>query len=273
MLSQKIANICTGVIRTLLTPLKEQRREITASIVSQNLIPQPTVDTPFGPIKFHCPNKEALEYPRDLLTRETDTIDWIKSFSDGVVFWDIGANVGAYSLFAARVAKSTVLAFEPSAQSFSLLVKNIEINALDSLVWPFCLALSNRTTLDFLNMPHTYASSVLNVFGDHKNALGGETDAAFRQMVPGFSIDDFVKIFDPPLPDHIKLDVDSLEPQILEGAQELLGSGHVKSILVEAVVNEDSSNYDLITARLEAAGFKPSFSGDSSKTGNIIFVR
>lgn len=272
-MSKKLSNVCTGIIRTLLAPLKEQRREITAAMISQNLIPHPTADTPLGPIKFHCPNKEALEYPRDLLTRETDTIEWIKNFSDGVVFWDIGANVGAYSLFAARVTKSTVLAFEPSAQSFSLLVKNIEINGLDNIIWPFCLAFSNRTTLDFLNMPHTYASSVLNVFGDHRNALGEETDAVFRQMVPGFSIDDFVKIFDPPLPNHIKLDVDSLEPQILEGAQKLLRSEQLESILVETVASEESLNYDLIAARLETAGFKPFLRVDSSKYDNTIFVR
>ena len=50
------------------------------------------------------------------------------TFSEGDVFWDIGANVGAYSLIAARVTKATVLAFEPSAQTFSLLVKNVELN-------------------------------------------------------------------------------------------------------------------------------------------------
>ncbi len=48
-------------------------------------------------------------------------------------------------------------------------------------------------------------------------------------MVPGYSIDDFVKIFNPPLPNHIKIDVDCVEPQILEGAQKLLANEDVRS--------------------------------------------
>jgi len=253
--------------------MKPQRRDITASIISQNLIPHPTVNTPYGEIIFFCPNKEALEYPRDLLSRETDTIEWIGNFNEGEVFWDIGANVGAYSLFAAQITKTTVLAFEPSAQTFSLLVKNVELNSLDEIVWPLCLALSNRTALDFLNMPDTYASSVLNVFGESSGAWGSMMDVAFRQMVPGFCIDDFVKIFNPPLPNHIKIDVDSVEPQILEGARNLLADEKVKSVLVEAMAEPGSSNHDEITMRLESAGLMSSVRNDHINSKNIIFVR
>ena len=35
-----------------------------------------------------------------VLTKELDTIGWIDEFDEGSVFWDIGANVGVYSLYA-----------------------------------------------------------------------------------------------------------------------------------------------------------------------------
>ncbi len=253
--------------------MKRQRQDIAAAIISQNLIPHPVVGTPFGSIQFHCPNKEALEYPRDLLTREADTIEWISGFSNGEVFWDIGANVGAYSLFAALVTKAPVLAFEPSAQTFSLMVKNVELNSLGDVVWPVCIALSDRTVLDFLNMPHTYASSVFNVFGGEIDSLGNEMDVAFRQLVPGFRIDDFVRIFNPPAPNHIKIDVDSVELQILEGGRELLANETVKSVLIEVMKGPESSDFEAISRRLESAGFRPTSSDRHPGSDNVIFTR
>ena len=253
--------------------MKVQRQDITASIISQNLIPEPHVDTPFGTVQFHCPNKEALEYPRTLMTREPDTIDWIGKFSKGEVFWDIGANVGAYSLIAALVTKNFVLAFEPSGQTFSLLVNNIKLNNLNEIIWPFCIAFSNKTQLDFLNIPNAYASSVFNVFGDENDTRESGNKSLFRQKVPGFSIDDFIKIYNPPLPNHIKIDVDSIELQILKGAEKLLKNNAVKSILVEVVQEPGSRNYKSITDLLKFSGFESRANDNSLKNENIIFTR
>ena len=274
-MSRTVATICTTLVRGIISPMKRQRQEITASIISKNLIPQPTAYTPYGDIKFYCPNKEALEYQRELLTREPDTIEWISNFNEGEIYWDVGANVGAYTLYAAKVTKATVLAFEPSAQTFSLLVKNIELNLLSNNVWPLCLALSDRSVLDALNLSHTYASSAFNILGGDVNCLGEKIDVSFRQMVTAFSIDNFVKLFDPPLPNHIKIDVDSTELQILEGAQELLKNEGVKSILVEANLGPGYSDANEIKIKelLEKFGFKASFCKDNLKSENIIFVR
>ena len=274
-MSRTVATICTTLVRGIISPMKRQRQEITASIISKNLIPQPTAYTPYGDIKFYCPNKEALEYQRELLTREPDTIEWISNFNEGEIYWDVGANVGAYTLYAAKVTKATVLAFEPSAQTFSLLVKNIELNLLSNNVWPLCLALSDRSVLDALNLSHTYASSAFNILGGDVNCLGEKIDVSFRQMVTAFSIDNFVKLFDPPLPNHIKIDVDSTELQILEGAQELLKNEGVKSILVEAYLGPGYSDANEIKIKrlLEKFGFKASFCKDNLESENIIFVR
>ena len=94
-------------------------------------------------------------------------------------------------------------------------------------------------------------------------------------MVTAFSIGNFVKLFDPRLPNHIKIDVDSTELQILEGAQELLKNEGVKSILVEANLGPGYSDANEIKIKglLENFGFKASFCKDSLKSGNIIFVR
>lgn len=272
-MSRTLSNLLTSFVRGALTPLKDRRRDIVSAMISRNLIPQPEVLTRHGVLRFHCPDKEALEYPRDLLTREPGTVKWIDGFKKGDVFWDIGANVGAYSLYAALVTEAPVLAFEPAAATFALLVKNVEINRLDGIVQPYCLALSDRTVLDTLNMAHTYASSVMHAFGTETTATGERVEVRFRQAVPGFRIDDFVRLFRPPLPNHIKLDVDSIEPQIIEGGPDLLSNTEVRSILVEVESAENTARTNRIIDGLNRAGLEPTGDGRTDGSGNMVFWR
>lgn len=58
-------------------------------------------------------------------TKEPETVNWIKKFDKESVFFDIGANVGIYSLFAAKLNHKTV-SFEPESHNFAAL--NININ-------------------------------------------------------------------------------------------------------------------------------------------------
>ncbi len=71
-------------------------------------------------ILFSCPSRKAHFRARTLLSKEPDTIEWLKGMKDGDVFWDIGANVGVYTLFAAA-NHVKVYAFEPESRNYSLL--------------------------------------------------------------------------------------------------------------------------------------------------------
>ena len=71
---------------------------------------------------------------RTILDKEPDTIEWIDNFSidnnDNFIFWDIGANIGLYSLYCASVHrnKSKIYAFEPSTSNLRVLSRNITDN-------------------------------------------------------------------------------------------------------------------------------------------------
>src|SRR5437899_270642 len=77
-----------------------------------------TVETVRGPIRFFCPAPLLVSRAQNLMTKEPDTIHWIESFPDHCVFWDVGANVGVYSLYAAASHTVCVLSFEPMAANF-----------------------------------------------------------------------------------------------------------------------------------------------------------
>ena len=59
------------------------------------------------------------------LTKEPDTIKWIESFDNDMVFWDVGANIGIFSCFAAKEKRARTCAFEPSMFNLKVLKKNI----------------------------------------------------------------------------------------------------------------------------------------------------
>ena len=56
-------------------------------------------------------------------TKEPETIEWLReNLRDGDVFYDVGANIGLYSLYAAKLrAACRVFALEPESQNFGKL--------------------------------------------------------------------------------------------------------------------------------------------------------
>ena len=76
-------------------------------------------------LKFYSPNRINKFRIQTFATKEPETLDWIDSFDDKSVFWDIGANVGIYSIYAAKKKSCNVVAFEPSVFNLEALARNI----------------------------------------------------------------------------------------------------------------------------------------------------
>src|SRR5437763_9795897 len=101
------------------------------------------VETPRGPLKFVVIGKTSAGRAETLLTKQPATIEWINAFQPGSVFWDIGANVGVYTLYAALRTDIHVVAIEPVAVNYFLLAANCEVNELEGRVDALLLGLGN----------------------------------------------------------------------------------------------------------------------------------
>jgi FkbM family methyltransferase len=213
------------------------------------------VTTSRGRIAFYCLGDLALWRARTLLKKEPETIEWIDDFQDGDVFWDVGANIGVYTLYAAITRKVEVLAFEPSASNYLLLNRNVEINRLSDRVRAYCMAFAGETRLDALNMQSTQFGGAMSSFAEKRDHMGEEFIPTFRQGAIGFAIDDFIASFNPPFPNHLKIDVDGIEDRIVAGARKTLSDPRLRSISIELEANR--IEYTLgVLARLEAAGYE-----------------
>ena len=52
-------------------------------------------------IKFYIPTEITHSRVQSIFAKEPETINWINNFKDDKIFWDIGANIGIYSIYAA----------------------------------------------------------------------------------------------------------------------------------------------------------------------------
>jgi hypothetical protein len=125
------------------------------------------LDYSMAEIKITADNLISF-YRSNACKKEPETVRWIEeNVKQGDVFYDIGANVGAYSFVADKFCKGdiTVYAFEPSFSTFNQLCKNIILNASQKSIFPFMVCLSENEKIEILNYFSTDA-------GDSKHTLG-----------------------------------------------------------------------------------------------------
>lgn len=179
-------------------------------------------------------------------TKEPETLDWIDSMPNGSVVWDIGANIGLYSCYAAKQKDCRVFSFEPSVFNLELLARNIFLNKVVDLVTIVPLPLSDSLSLSTLNMSTTEWGGALSTFGNSYGHDGQPLTKKFEFSTVGMSMENAHTKLGIPKPDYIKMDVDGIEHLILGGGADILKNAN--GVLVEinddfTLQAEDSSRY------------------------------
>jgi FkbM family methyltransferase len=231
--------------RELINSIRQQK-EILSLEEKQQIINElheiHKLDYSDGEIFLHTDSTVERELRSISCRKEPMTVAWLKQeLRPGDVLYDIGANVGAYSLIASHLSqgKATVYAFEPSFQNFGQLCRNIILNNCQSSIIPLQISLCQKTCLDRFYYQNLELGGSLHSFSrniDYKSEVF-EPVASLGML--GFSLNDLVKIPGVLLPNLLKVDVDGLEYDILLGASNLLQDSQLRSILIE--INEDLS--------------------------------
>jgi FkbM family methyltransferase len=176
---------------------------------------------------------------------EPDTLRWIDRMQPGGVFWDIGANVGVYSLYAAQRGDLDVHAFEPAAVNHYLLSANCELNDFFGVMRSYLLGFSDRTTVASIEASQLAPGESFSFRG--KGRFEG------RQTCLLFSIDDFLEQFHVPFPNYVKIDVPYGTDAILVGAAGALARPELREIQLET--SADTAEGRTILELVEPYGF------------------
>jgi FkbM family methyltransferase len=180
---------------------------------------------------FHIPNKITLFRANSFSEKEPETLEWIDKFESNSIFWDIGANVGLYSIYATKVKNTQTYAFEPSVFNLEFLAKNIYLNKLYNKINILPIALSDTNSINTFNMSNIDWGGALSTFSKSYDQFGNDLKINFKYNTIGMSSNFIVKYLNIPKPKYIKIDVDGIEHLILNGMSEILN--HTSEILIE----------------------------------------
>ena len=195
-------------------------------------------------ISFFVPNNLTKWRVETFFSKEPETLEWIDNFENGggdkkIIFWDIGGNIGLYSIYAAvKYGNIDVTTFEPSTNNLQTLSRNISINNLNEKIKICQFPLTNKNN-SFLIMKESSLEEggALNVFGENFDYEGNKFTEKNSYKIYGTSINYLLdnKILE--IPDYIKIDVDGIEHLILLGADKHLQNSKIKSLSIE--INEE----------------------------------
>ena len=188
-------------------------------------------------LTFFIPNWICKFRTDTFSTKEPETLKWIDDNGDDGVFFDIGANVGIYSIYFAKTKKNNVYAFEPSFFNLSLLAKNIHKNNVHEKIHIITNPLTNYKKFADFNLTNIDEGGALSAFGVNFNQDGKELEKLLSYKTLGLPLDFLLteKIL-PEVPKMIKIDVDGIEHLILLGAKKTLKDSKCKTVLIE--INE-----------------------------------
>lgn len=135
-------------------------------------------------------------------------------------FFDVGANIGYYSIIGCKVnGNLKAYAFEPSTGVMIYMCENLKINNLLDKVFVEPIALSDeRGKIDFYEMRNLKFPTIYNLSGEHN--IGTKSNRISQKIrVESITLDEYVNENAIKKIDLIKLDTEGAEYKILKGGE------------------------------------------------------
>lgn len=164
-------------------------------------------------IKFRTETYSEFMRFRELAGEGLVIEDLLESIKPDDIFFDVGANVGTYSCFAAsKLGSKQTIAFEPEPRNASRLQENLQLNGLEGEIREVALSDSNGTVKFALGGEETGE-------GEHAIATHDDMKTIEVETARGDSI---IQEHELPAPTVIKIDVEGAEFSVLRGLRDTL---------------------------------------------------
>lgn len=203
----------------------------TRTYVWTNFQPVGNLDGPVPGIKMHIRTKDE-RWRQKSCAKEPETVAWLQqNLRPDDVLYDIGANIGAYTLFSCGLHKGVrAVCFEPVVSNVFALSGNLRINEFDDRVWVINCALASQQSVTRFDIRNDLPGTA-SIRADDSEAND------LNQAVLCLRLDDAGSL-GLPAPTIMKIDIDGAELDMMQGALETLRSPQLRTVLIEADVNE-----------------------------------
>ena len=192
------------------------------------------------------------------------------TLADGDTVFDVGANIGLFTLFVHTKCRARVFSFEPSPPTFDALRTNVELHGIDAR--PYQCAVSDRAgSAQFTFYPKVSASSglyadaaqdagVTRAFIGNQGELGRYADELLEGRFESVTytcqlrtLSDVIREQGVERIDLLKVDVEKSEQDVLRGISE---EDWQKIAQVVLEVHDTGGRLEAVTSLLEAHGFR-----------------
>jgi FkbM family methyltransferase len=202
--------------------------------------------------RLRCETEREVGRCLKFFLKEPGTCEWIRNeVKPGDIFYDIGANIGVFTLLAAQHTgeKGRVFAFEPHSPTFARLLDNIAMNNFQQIVVACNFALNDKDGF----FPFNYSSCEAGTSDSQLSSVLGFSGVEFQPEISelkyAVSIDSLIASGEFAAPHHIKIDVDGNELPILRGMDKLLmGPEGPRTIQVEISKRSEAKVLPLMEA-------------------------
>lgn len=186
------------------------------------------------------------------------------------IFYDIGANVGVYTVLASKVKGSKTISIEPLPKTFEKLIDNVNVNRINDRVISKNIGLSYESgRLNFTNNLDT-----MNSVSDTKTDNTTEVDV--------FTLDSVAERFG--IPDVIKMDVEGFETNVIKGGKNTIKNEKFGVLIIELNgsgttfgFDENDIHYFLLNEGFKAYDYDPFdrklLPLDSFGSHNTLYIR
>ncbi|OGW92370.1 MAG: hypothetical protein A3D28_02830 [Omnitrophica bacterium RIFCSPHIGHO2_02_FULL_63_14] len=222
-------------------------------------------------LTLQCDNRITHYRWKTYNAKEPEMLDWIDRWvHDGDTIFDIGANIGVYSLYMAlRHPQAKVVAFEPEYANLHLLKDNVVENGLQSRVDVYGLALSNHSGVSYLHLQDLTPGAALHSESRERLAVtDSQLPVIWREGIYTTTLDRFCEETGRQ-PQGLKIDVDGAELAVLEGGSQMLCSEGLRSVIIEM----DAKVRESCASRLSDAGLQRAWWEPGRRSSNEIWVR
>ncbi len=218
---------------------------------------------------------EYLVRAKDAYQREPITVSWIKEYvGANDVVYDIGANVGGFSLYIGKKiseGNGIVYAFEPEASNFLALNRNVVLNSLTGKVIPYAIAFGDANRIGSFHLSSLIPGSSMHSIKSSSTS-STKPRAEHIQGAAIYSLNKFVLEPDVLFPNHIKIDVDGVEKEIVQNMDIVLSNPKLRSVMIE--IDQIISQGE-IESRFQDAGFNEleRSTWPGKRVHNVLYVR
>jgi len=151
----------------------------------------------------------------------------IHSLKEKDTFLDVGSNLGSYSLLASGLCKCSSIAYEPVPNTFSKLIKNINIQEFRERIIAKKIAL---TSIEFSD------DEVL--FSTDQGCCNSVVDEKYQGDKELVTVSNLDKETENIALNLLKIDVEGFENMVLRGAENLLNKSSLFAIIIEGQTEE-----------------------------------